>query len=166
MWHQILRINNTWFIVFLGLSGLLKEKHSWKYVKTWKTKWKTNKSLYGLFKDTWWWSVALPLHREKAHYLPMDLCEQVLVVVLIISSNQWLSFPFLLLHLTEWIKQAVSGSRPSPALSLWQHTSVLLFQHFLWDRCPVSALETSVYYSREEEFQEKYYHNIHDRSFL
>lgn len=157
-------INNTRFIVFPGLSVLLKENHSWKYVKTWKKPKKPNK--YDLFKDTWWWSVVLPLHREKAHYLPMDLCEQVLVVVFIISKNQWLSFPFLLLHFTEWIKQAVHGSRPSPALSLWQHTLILLFQHFLWDRCPVSALETSVYYSWEEEFQEKYYRNIHDRSFF
>lgn len=71
--------------------------------------------------DNWWWSVALPLHKEKGHYLPVDHCEQVLVVVFIISNNQWLSFPFFLLHLTEWIKQAVSGSRPSPALSLTAH---------------------------------------------
>lgn len=160
-------INSTWVIVYLGLSGLLEENHSWKICENiLKNQKKPNKLQYDLFNDTWWWSVALPLHREKAHYLPMDLCEQVLVVVFIISNNQWLSFPFLFLHLTEWIKQAVSGSRPSPALSLWQHTSILLFQHFLWDRCPVSALETSVYYSREEEFQEKYYRNIHDRSFL
>ena len=124
-------------------------------------------SLYDLFKHTpQWSSEALPLLREKACYLPMDLSEQVLIVVFIISNHQWLSFPFFLLHLTQWIKQAVSGSRPSLALSLWQHALILLFKHFFWDRCPVSALETSVYYSREEEFQEKYHHNIHDRVFF
>lgn len=48
---------------FPRLKWLLKETHSWKYVKIWKKNQKPNKSLYDLFKDTWWWSVALPLHR-------------------------------------------------------------------------------------------------------
>lgn len=123
-------------------------------------------SLYDLFKHTpQRSSEALPLLREKAWYLPMDLFEQVLIVVFIISNNQWLSFPFSLPHLTQWIKQAVNGSRPSLALSLWQHALILLFKHFFWDRCPVSALETSVYYSWDEEFQEKYLCNIHDGVF-
>lgn len=124
-------------------------------------------SSYDLFKHTpQWSSEALPLLREKACYLPMDLSEQFPIGVFIISNNQWLSFPFFLLHLTQWIQQAVSGSRPSLALSLWQHALILLFKHFFRDRCPVSALETSVYYSREEEFQEKYHYNIRDRVFL
>lgn len=97
-----------------------------------------------------------------ASTLPRGLSDQVLIIVFIISNNQWLSFPFSFLHLTEWIKRAVNGSRPSLALSLWHHALILLFRHFFWDRCPVNALETSVYYSREEEFQEKYHHNIHD----
>lgn len=97
-----------------------------------------------------------------ASTLPRGLSDQVLIIVFIISNNQWLSFPFSFLHLTEWIKRAVNGSRPSLALSLWHQALILLFRHFFWDRCPVNALETSIYYSWEEEFQEKYHHNIHD----